>query len=76
MYGKSLHMGVAVDVFDGVLFYAVFFADEMSWMRFGTEFSQFLRLFLPTLTTSPKARSHVIFKMQIKVSIDLLGFNF
>ena len=26
-----------------------FFSHEISWMRSGTEFSQFLRLFLPTL---------------------------
>ena len=43
----AVHLAVAGDVFDGVLFCAVFF-HEMSWMRSGTELSQFLRIFLPT----------------------------
>ena len=29
--------------------YAVFVSHEMSWMRSGTELSQFLRIYLPTL---------------------------
>ena len=46
----AVRLAVAGDVFDGVLFYAVLF--PMSWMRSGTELSQFLRIFLPTLTNS------------------------
>ena len=46
----TICMGKAVagDVFDGVLFCAVLFSHEMSWMRPGTELSQFMRIFLPT----------------------------
>ena len=42
---------VAGDVFDDVLFCAVLFSHEMSGMRSGTELSQFLRIYLPTLVT-------------------------
>ena len=42
-------LAVADDVFHDVLFRGVFFSHEMSWMRSGTELSQFLRIFLPTL---------------------------
>ena len=49
----AAHLAVAVDVFDGVLFCAVLFSHEMSWMRSGTELSQFLRLFLPTQCSMP-----------------------
>ena len=45
------NLAVAGDIFDGVLFCAVFFSHEMSLMRSWTEVSQFLRLFLPTLIT-------------------------
>ena len=45
-----VHLAVAGDVFDGVLFCAVLFSHEMSWMRSRTELSQFLRIFLPTFT--------------------------
>ena len=45
----AVHLAVAGDVFNGVLFCAVLFSHEMSWMRSGTELSQFLRIFLPTL---------------------------
>ena len=47
----AAHLVVAGDVFDGVLFCAVHFPHEMSSMRSGTELSQFLRIFLPTLQT-------------------------
>ena len=47
----AVHLVVAGDVFDGVLFCAVHFPHEMSSMRSGTELSQFLRIFLPTLQT-------------------------
>ena len=44
------HLAVAGDVFDGILFYAVSsFSHEMSWMKSGTQLSQFLRIVLPTL---------------------------
>ena len=39
-----VHLAVAGDVFDGVLFCAVLFSQEMSWIRSGTELSQFLRI--------------------------------
>ena len=41
-------MVVAGDVYDGVLFCAVLFPHEMSWMRSGIELSQFQRISLPT----------------------------
>ena len=44
----AVHLAVAGDVFDGV-FLCFSFSLEMSWMRSGTELSQFLRVFLPTL---------------------------
>ena len=50
--GMTVHLDVAVDVFDGVLFCAVLYSHEMSWMRSGTELSQFLRIFLPTIPRS------------------------
>ena len=43
----AVHLAVAGDVLDGVFFVLSFFP-EMSWMRSGTELSQFLRIFLPT----------------------------
>ena len=42
----AVHLSVAGGVFDRV-FCAVFF-HEMSWMRSGTKFSPFLRIFLST----------------------------
>ena len=33
----AVDLAIAGDVFDGVLFCAVFFFKEMSWMRSGTE---------------------------------------
>ena len=45
-------MAVAGDVFDGVLFRAVLSSQEMCWMRSGTKLSQFLKIFLPTLSNS------------------------
>ena len=48
----AVHLAVAGDVFDGVLFGAVLFStvvlDEISQ----TELNQFLRIFLPTLCKS------------------------
>ena len=38
------------DGFDGALYCAVLFAHEKSQMRSGVVFSQFLRIFLPTVT--------------------------
>ena len=35
----SVHLAVAGDVFDGVIFCAVLFSHEMSWMRSGNELS-------------------------------------
>ena len=45
----AVHLAVTGDVFDGVLFCVVLFPVEISWMRSGSEFSRFLRIFLPTL---------------------------
>ena len=42
----AVHLAVAGDVFGGVIFCAVLFPQEMSWMRSGTELSQFPRIFL------------------------------
>ena len=44
----AVHLAVACDVFDGVLFLCCPLSHETSWVRSGTELSQFLRLFLPT----------------------------
>ena len=44
----AIYLAVAGDVFDNGSFCAVVFAHEMSWMRSGTELSQFLRIFLAT----------------------------
>ena len=41
----TVHLAAACDVFDGVLFCAVLFPHEMSWMRSGTDLSQFLNFF-------------------------------
>ena len=40
----TVHLAVAGDVFDGVCpcFVLSFFPHKMSWMRYGTELSQFL----------------------------------
>ena len=49
----AVHLAADGDIFDGVLFCAVLFPHKMSWMRSGTELSQFLRVFsLPTLVSS------------------------
>ena len=45
----AVQLAVAGDVVDGVSFCVVFLSQEMSWMRPGTELSQFLRIFLPDL---------------------------
>ena len=45
----AVNLAVASDVFDGVLFCAVIFPQEMSSVRSETELSQFLRIFLPAL---------------------------
>ena len=49
MWETAIHRAVACDVFDGV-FLCCLFSHEMSGMRSGTKFSQFLWVFLPTLT--------------------------
>ena len=38
----AVPLAVASDVFDSVIFCAVLFPHEMSWMRSGTELSHFL----------------------------------
>ena len=49
----AVHHTVDGDVFDGVLFCAILFPPEMSWMRSGTELRQFLGIFLPTQSFNP-----------------------
>ena len=68
------HLAVTDDVFDGVLFCAVLFP-TMSWMRSGTELSQFLRIFLPT--SSYINNIVVITRMRGRVTrLTHLGVNF
>ena len=43
----AVHLAVAGDVSDGV-FFVMCFSHEMSWIRSGTDLSQFLRVFLST----------------------------
>ena len=50
VWEMAVHLSVAGDAFDGVFFFVCcLFSDEVSQMRSGTELSQFLRIFLPTL---------------------------
>ena len=49
LFGKWLSTWLSLDVFEGVLFCAVLFYHEMSWMRSGIKLSQFLRNFQSTL---------------------------
>ena len=45
----AVHLAVTGDVIDGVFILCCPFSNEMYYMRSGTESSQFLRVFLPTL---------------------------
>ena len=56
----AVHLAVAGDVFDVVLFCVVFFPREMSLMRSGTEFSQFPRIFLLTLSDKTETSPPVV----------------
>ena len=47
----AVHLAVACDVFDCVLF-LLSFSYEMSWVRSGTKLSLFLRIFLPNFVSS------------------------
>ena len=47
-YGKLLFSWLSLVKYMMVSFCAVFFPNEMTWVRSGTEFNQFLRVFLPT----------------------------
>ena len=49
IWGMVVHLVVAGDVFDGVLFCAVLFPTGCLGMKSGTELSQFLSIPLPTL---------------------------
>ena len=49
MWESAVHMAVAGGVYDGV-FLCCPFSHEMSWMRSWTKLSQFLRVFLSTLS--------------------------
>ena len=55
----AVHLAVAGDVLDGVLFCAVLFPHEMSWMKSGTESSQFLIIFLSTVAVVCFHERHV-----------------
>ena len=50
----AVHLVVAGDVFDGVLFLCCPLSHEMSWMRSGTKLNHFLRIFIPTLDLDEK----------------------
>ena len=58
----AVHLAVAGDVFDGVLFCAVY---EMSRMRSGTEKSQFLSIFLPFLRCILDNKSSIFVKKDV-----------
>ena len=50
MYGKWLFTWLSLVISLTVSYFVhSFFSHEMSWMRSGTELTQFLRIFLPTL---------------------------
>ena len=49
LYGKWLFTWLSLVMSLMASFCAVLFPHEMSWMRSGTELSQFLRVFLSTL---------------------------
>ena len=49
VWEMAVHLSVAGDAFDSVLFCAVFIPMYVSQIRSGTELYQFLRIFLPTL---------------------------
>ena len=59
MWKIAGHLAVAGVVFDCVLFCAVPFSHEMSWMRSGIELGQFLRPFLST--TDYNVHKHCLF---------------
>ena len=40
--GMAVHLAIAGDVFDGVLFLCCHFSHEMSWMRYGAELGEFV----------------------------------
>ena len=60
----AVHLAVVWDVFSGVLFCAVFFPHEMSWVRSGTELSQFLKNF-PTYSKTYICIYIILVKMLI-----------
>ena len=51
LYGKWLFTRLSLVMSLMVSYFVLFFFHEMSWMRPGTELSQFLRMFLPTFTS-------------------------
>ena len=59
--GKTVHLAVACDVFNGV-FFGCPFSHAISWMRPGTKLSQFLGVFLPTFRCC-KLSEEVILQM-------------
>ena len=54
----AVHLAIAGDVFDDVLFCAALCFFFFSWMRSGSKLSQFLRIFLSTLVTYYFKSSH------------------
>ena len=56
----TVHLAVTGDVFGGILFCASPFSRVMSWMRIGTELSQFLKIF-PTYSFDIKRKEIEVF---------------
>ena len=48
LYGKWLFTWLVVVMSMMVSYFVLPFSHEMSWIRSGTELSQFLRIFIPT----------------------------
>ena len=60
----AFHLAVACDVYNGV-FLCCPFSHEMPWVKFLTQLSQFLRVFLPTL---PLLCKYVVILTQFDLS--------
>ena len=89
LYGKwqFTWLSLVISLMVGVLFCAVLFPLEISWMRSGSEFSRFLRIFLPTLAPAdnylfsvppcfPAALFQIIIESSNFVSLHVYDFTF
>ena len=56
----AFHLAIDGYVFDGVYSFAVFFSKEISWVRSGTELSQFLRRDFSYLLNDPNGQENII----------------